>query len=152
MMHGVDRSAAQVLREYVAAQASGDVDDAMRFIADDAVFDVGRGRYEGAGVRGFLERLRAIHSESRVLQIEERSEDRAAAVFDQRDDDLAPLGIPSIRLDVEVQVTDGRIREFRARPTAESIAALAAARSAGRSSEGVRLAERAGTLPPPDQG
>jgi hypothetical protein len=43
---------------------------------------------------------------------------------------------------------DGRIRRFTARPTPESIAALAAARDAGRSSEGVRLAERAGTLPP----
>jgi hypothetical protein len=148
MMPGVDGTAAQVLREYVAAQASGNVEDAMRFIADDAVFDVGRGRYEGAEIRGFVERLRAIHSESRILEIGERSQDRATAVFEQRDDDLAPLGIEHIRLDVEVEIADGRIRLFRARPTPESIAALTAARDAGRSSEGIRLAEQTGTIPP----
>ena len=145
-------SAAQVLRDYLAAQASGDVDDALRYVADDAVFDVGRGRYAGPEVRGFLERLRSIRSESRVLELGETPDGRATAVFEQRDDDLAPLGIDAIRLDVEVEVTDGRIRVFRARPTPESIAALAAARDGGRSSEGVRLAERAGTLPPPPQG
>lgn len=146
-------SAAQVLRDYLAAQGSGDVDDALTFLAEDAVFDVGRGRYEGDAVRGFLERLRAVHSESRILRIDEPAEGRATAVFEQRDDDLAPLGIDAIRLDVEVTVTAaGRIRQFRARPTPESIAALTAARDAGRRSEGVRLAEGAGTLPPPGQG
>lgn len=146
----MDRSAAQVLREYVGAQA-GDVDEVLRFIADDAVFDVGRGRFEGPAVRGFLERLRAIHSRLRILEIEEQSESRARAVCETRDDDLAPLGIENIRLDVEVETADGRIRAFRARPTPESIAALQAAREAGRSSEGVRLAVQTGTLSP-DQG
>ena len=95
-------SAAKSLRDYLAAQGSGDLD-----------------------------------------------EGRVVAVFEQRDDDLAPLGIDAIHLDVEVEVApDGRIRRFTARPTSESIAALTAARDAGRSSEGVRLAERAGTLPP----
>ena len=151
MMPGVERSAAQVLREYVAAQATGTVDQAMRFIADDALFDVGRGRYEGPAVRGFVERLRGVHSESRILEIQEPAADRAVAVFEQRDDDLAPLGIPSIRLDVEVETNpSGRIQVFRARPTPESIAALSAAREAGRTSEGVRLAEQAGTLPAPE--
>jgi hypothetical protein len=140
-------SAARALSEYLAAQGAEDVDDALRHLADDAVFDVGRGRYEGAAVRGFLERLRAVHSESRVLELRDVGDGRAVAVFEQRDDDLAPLGIDAIRLDVEVTVdADGRIRTFTARPTPESIAALTAARDAGRSSEGVRLAERAGTL------
>jgi hypothetical protein len=140
-------SAARALSEYLAAQGAEDVDDALRHLADDAVFDVGRGRYEGAAVRGFLERLRAVHSESRVLELRDVGDGRAVAVFEQRDDDLAPLGIDAVRLDVEVTVdADGRIRTFTARPTPESIAALTAARDAGRSSEGVRLAERAGTL------
>jgi hypothetical protein len=140
-------SAARALSEYLAAQGAEDVDDALRHLADDAVFDVGRGRYEGAAVRGFLERLRAVHSESRVLELRDVGDGRAVAVFEQRDDDLAPLGIDAIRLDVEVTVdADGRIRTFTARPTPDSIAALTAARDAGRSSEGVRLAERAGTL------
>ena len=119
----------------------------MRFIADDAVFDVGRGRFEGPAVRGFLERLRAIHSRLRILDVEERPGGQAVAVCETRDDDLAPLGIDHIVLDVEMEVADGRIQVFRARPTPESIAALTAAREAGRTSEGVRLAEQAGTLP-----
>jgi hypothetical protein len=148
----VEPSASQVLNDYVAALATGDVDDAMRLIADDAVFDVGRGRFEGPAVRGFLERLRAIHSRLRILEIEERPDGSATAVCETRDDDLTPLGIEHIRLDVEVELAaDGRIRAFRARPTPESIAALTAARNAGRSSESVRLAEQAGTLPP-DEG
>ena len=142
-------SAAQSLAAYLAAQSAGDVDGALRRLADGVVFDVGRGRYEGAAVRGFLERLRAVHSESRVLELRDVGDGRAVAVFEQRDDDLAPLGIDAIQLDVEVTVDpDGRIRAFTARPTPESIAALTAARDAGRRSEGVRLAEGAGTLPP----
>jgi hypothetical protein len=142
-------SAARSLTAYLAAQGSGDVDDVLTHLTDDAVFDVGRGRYEGAEVRGFLERLRAVRSESRLLEVRDVDGVRAVAVFEQRDDDLAPLGIDTIQLDVEVEVAaDGRIRRFTARPTPESIAALAAARDAGRSSEGVRLAERAGTQPP----
>jgi hypothetical protein len=141
-------SAAQSLTDYVAAQGSADVDDVLRRLTDDAVFDVGRGRYEGAAVRGFLERLRAVRSQSRILEVRDVGDGRAVAVFEQRDDDLVPLGIDAIRLDVEVTVdADGRIRTFTARPTPESIAALTAARDAGRSSEGVRQAERAGTLP-----
>jgi ketosteroid isomerase-like protein len=142
-------SAAQSLRDYLAAQGSGDIDDVLKHLTDDVVFDVGRGRYEGTEVRGFLERLRAVRSQSRLLEVRDVDGVRAVAVFEQRDDDLAPLGIDTIQLDVEVEVAaDGRIRRFTARPTPESIAALAAARDAGRSSEGVRLAERAGTLPP----
>jgi hypothetical protein len=143
-------SAVEVLREYLAAQAGG-VEAALRLVSDEAVFDVGRGRYEGAAVRGFLERLRAVHSESRLVEAAEPAPGRATAVFEQRDDDLAPLGIDAIRLDVEVELDDdGRIRLFRARPTPESIAARTAARDAGGRSEGIRLAEQAGTLPPSD--
>lgn len=58
-----------------------------------------------------------------------------------------PLGIEAIRLDVRVEVTDdNRIKKFTARPTPESIEALTAARRAGRSSEGLQLAEGAGTI------
>jgi hypothetical protein len=143
-------SAVEVLREYLAAQAGG-VEAALRLVSDEAVFDVGRGRYVGAAGRGYLERLRADPSESRLDEAAEPAPGRATAVFEQRDDDLAPLGIDAIRLDVEVELDDdGRIRLFRARPTPESIAALTAARHAGARSEGLRLAEQAGTLPPSD--
>jgi hypothetical protein len=146
----MSRSASEVLREYLSAQSSGDTAGALQLIADDAVFDVGRGRYEGRDqIRGFLDRLKAVDSRTTVIDLRDSSEARAIAVFQQSDDDLVPLGIESIRLDVEVEVTtDGRLKTFTARPTPESIAALTAARSAGKSSEGVRLAERAGTLPP----
>lgn len=142
-------TAVRALEQYLAAQSAGDVDEVMRMLADDVVFDVGRGRYEGEQVRDFLERLRAVHSEVRVVEIADGADGTARAVLEQRDDDLTPLGIASVRLDVEASVdAAGRIALFRARPTPDSLVALAAARGAGRSSEGVRLAERAGTLPP----
>jgi hypothetical protein len=136
---------------YLDAQSRG-ADDALRLIADDAVFDVGRGRYEGhAQIRQFLERLRMVNSRSSVLEVRDVSAVEAAAVFEQRDDDLSPLGIDAIRLDVHVTMTDdSRIKSFTARPTPESIEALAAARQTGRSSDGLRLAENAGTIAPRD--
>lgn len=139
-------TAADTLRTYLAAASA---DDALRVIADDAVFDVGRGRYEGAGIREFLTRLRSVHSVAHLVRLEDDGPDRAVAVLEQHDDDLRPLGLTAVRLDVEVRVgPDGRITLFRARPTPESLAALAAARDAGRTSEGIRLSEDAGTLPP----
>ncbi len=145
----MDRSASETLQAYLAGQSRG-VDDALALIADEAVFDVGRGRHEGKQqIAAFIERLRAVNSRTSVLELRDVSSTEAVAVFDQRDDDLAPLGIDSIRLNVRVETTDdGRIRTFTARPTPESIEALSAARSAGRTSEGLRLAEDAGTLPP----
>lgn len=142
------RTATEVLRDYLAGQ-SRSADEALRLIADDAVFDVGRGRYEGhEEIRAFVERLRAVNSHTSVVEMRDVSAHEAMAVFEQRDDDLAPLGIDSIQLNVRVHTTDdGHIQTFHARPTPESIDKLAGARSAGRSSEGMRLAERAGTIP-----
>jgi hypothetical protein len=120
------------LQAYLAGQ-SRSAEDALRFIADDAVFDVGRGRYVVQHeIRGFIERLRAVSSRTSVVELHEVSATEAVAVFEQRDDDLVPLGIDSIRLNVRV----------------ETIEALTAARNTGRTSEGIQLAERAGTLPP----
>jgi len=145
----MSRPATETLRAYLAGQ-SRSAADALPFIADDAVFDVGRGRYEGhVEVRKFLERLQAINSSTEVVELRDVSATEAVAVFEQRDDDLGPLGIDSIRLNVQVQTTeDGRIKTLTARPTSESIEALTAARNAGRRSEGIELAEQAGTLPP----
>jgi hypothetical protein len=145
----VGRSAAETLRAYLSGQRAG-VDDALGFVAADAVFDVGRGRYEGTPeIRAFVERLLAVHSVTSVVELRAVSDQEAVALLEQRDDDLGPLGIDSIRLDVRVETTDdGLIKTFTARPTPESMAALSAARNAGRSSEGLDLAERAGTLPP----
>ena len=143
------RSATETLQAYLAAQSRG-ADEALQFIAGDAVFDVGRGRYEGPQeIHEFLQRLVAVNSRTLVLELRDVSATEAVAVFEQRDDDLAPLGIESIRLNVRVETTDdARIRTFTARPTPESMQVLSAARNAGRSSEGLRLAERAETLPP----
>jgi len=144
-------SASDTLRLYLEAQSRG-TDEALQLVADEAVFDVGRGRYQGrAEIREFFERLRTVNSRSSLLEVRDLSPTEAEAVFEQRDDDLAPLGIDSIRLDVRVEVTeDNRIRNFTARPTKESIEALTAARQAGRRSEGLRLAESAGTIPTED--
>lgn len=146
----MSRTASDVLLEYFAAQSRGDVDRALELIAPHAVFDVGRGRYEGEGVRSFHERLRQIRSETRVITLEARGPGRVAGLVEQRDDDLGPLGIDALHLEVEAELDDsGRISAFRARPTPQSLASIAAAREAGRSSEGAELAERAGNLPPP---
>ena len=142
-------AAGDVLARYLAAQNAGDVDAAIATIAPGAVFDVGRGRYEGGEVRAFLERLRAVHSVTTVVSLGDAGGSHVTAVLDQRDDDLVPLGIDAIRLDAEVDVAGGRITRFAARPTADSLERISAARDAGRRSEGVDLAERAGTLPPP---
>jgi hypothetical protein len=143
------QSARDVLLAYVAAQKSGSVDDVFATIADDAVFDVGRGRYEGrAAIREFHERLQRIHSTTHVVRIDEHGPTQVTAEFAQSDDDLRPLEIDAIRLNVAVQLgADGRIVRFTARPTPEALARIAAARDAGRTSEGVRAAERTGTLP-----
>lgn len=145
----VAQSPTEILQAYLAGQ-SRSTDEALRFIAADAVFDVGRGRYEGHDeIREFIDRLRATNSNTSVVEMRDVSASAADATFDQSDDDLVPLGIESIRLSVQVETTDdGRIKTFTARPTPESIEALSAARSAGRTSEGIRLAEQAGTLPP----
>jgi hypothetical protein len=145
----VGRSATETLQAYLEGQ-SRSTEDALRFIADDAVFDVGRGRYEGhEEIRAFVERLRAVNSSTSVVELRDVSATEAVALFEQRDDDLGPLGIESIQLNVRVETNDdGRIKTFTARPTPESIDALTAARGAGRSSDGIRLAEQAGTLPP----
>lgn len=141
------RSASETLQAYLSAQSQG-TEDALRLIADDGVFDVGRGRFQGhEEIRGFLERLRRIHSRSVMVELSDASPREAVAVLEQSDDDLQPLGIDSIRLDVRVRTTeDGRIQAFTARPTPESLEALSAARNAGRTSEGIRLAEQTGTL------
>jgi hypothetical protein len=140
-----------VVSSYLAAQSCGDIDAALALIADDAVFDVGRGRYEGHAIREFIERLARIHSVTRVVELEENQSGDVAGTLTQRDDDLRPLGIDEIRLDVQVAVDEnGRIAMFSARPTPESLATIARARDAGRTSEGVELAERSGNLPPPD--
>lgn len=143
------RSASETLRQYLAGQ-SRSTDEALDVIADGAVFDVGRGRYVGhREIRGFVERLRAVNSRTSVVEVRDVSANEAEAVFEQSDDDLGPLGIDTIRLNVRVQTSDdGYIQMFTARPTPESIDALKAARQAGRTSEGIRLAEKAGTLPP----
>lgn len=141
------QSGSDTLKQYLEAQSRG-TEEALRLVADDAVFDVGRGRYEGhTEIRQFFERLRTVKSRSSLLEVRDVSPTEAEAVFEQRDDDLTPLGIDAIRLEVRVEVTDdNRIKTFTARPTPESIEALTAARRAGHSSEGLRLAESAGTI------
>lgn len=142
----------QVFDNYLAAQAAGDTDRVMQLIADDAVFDVGRGKYVSDGIRQFHERLQDIKSATHVIEVDEISPKHITALLDQSDDDLKPLGIERIQLEADIVINDqGQIRTFTARPTPSSLSQIAAARSGGRTSEGVRMAEQAGTLPPKPQ-
>lgn len=138
----------EVFDNYLAAQATGDIDKVMQLISDDATFDVGRGTYTGDGIREFHERLQSIHSVTRVIDDNEISPEHITALLDQSDDDLKPLGLDKIQLEADIVTNDaGRIITFTARPTPASLALIAAARDGGRSSEGVKLAEQAGILP-----
>lgn len=141
------KTACEVFDEYLAAQAAGDIDQVMRLIDENALFDVNRGRYAGDDIRKFHERLQAIHSVTNPVETKEPEPQRITALLDQTDDDLKPLGIEKIQLDADITVHDGKILNFTARPTSASLALIAEARTAGKSSEGVRLAERAGNLP-----
>lgn len=144
----MNKLAKEVFDEYLAAQAAGDIDRVMLLIADDAVFDVGRGRYTGESIRQFHERLQAIHSATTPIKVEESEPNHITALLDQYDDDLKPLGIEKILLEADITTSEGKIQGFTARPTRHSLALLAAARDSGRTSEGVELAERASNLPP----
>jgi SnoaL-like domain len=116
-----------IVDTYLATQNAGQVDRCMELIADDAVFDVGRGYYEGTDqVRTFL--LMLIGRGSRTERIESRTEgDSVYAKWRQSDDDGRRLGIEWVELDAEVTVRDGKIALLRARPTPESLARLQAA-------------------------
>lgn len=143
----MSKPAKEVFDAYLAAQAEGDMDMVMQLISDDAVFDVGRGRYRGDGIRQFHDRLQAIHSVTTPIKVAEPEPNHITALLDQYDDDLKPLGIEKIQLEADVVTSDGKIQNFTARPNSASLALIAAARAAGRTSEGVELAEQAGNLP-----
>lgn len=141
------KGAHEVFDNYLAAQATGDIEEVMQYIAPEAVFDVGRGRYTGEGIRQFHERLFDIQSTTTPAKIEEETANRLTATLDQSDDDLRQLGIDKIQLLADIVTNEGRIQAFTARPSPASLAILAAARDAGQTSKGIELAEQAGTLP-----
>jgi limonene-1,2-epoxide hydrolase len=148
---GANIDPVQVVQEYFEAQAGSDLDLALSTLDDRVVFDVGRGRYEGKdAVSSFLAMLAAKDTATVVVDMSLAADGRILCVLRNSDRDLRQLGIESLDLAAEVSVEDGRITQFHARPTPESIEKLEAARAAGRSAEGLRLAEEAGTLPPPD--
>ena len=144
----MNKPAKEVFDEYLTAQAEGDVNKVMQLISDDAVFDVGRGRYTGDGIRQFHERLQAIHSVTAPIEVTEPEPNHITALLDQYDDDLKPLGIEKIQLEADVMTSEGKIQNFTARPNPASLALLAAARDSGHTSEGIELAEKASNLPP----
>jgi hypothetical protein len=142
------KPAHEVFDDYLAAQATGDIEEVMQYIAPNAVFDVGRGRYTGEEIRQFHERLFDIQSATNAVEIEEEAPERLTAILDQSDDDLRQLGIDKIQLQADIVTNGDRIQMFTARPNPASLAILAAARDAGQTSKGIELAEQAGTLPP----
>lgn len=83
-------TARDVLAAYLAAQSTGDVNAVLRLVAPDAVFDVGRGRYEGEQVPGFLHRLADVHSVTTLAAVTYQDATRVSAILDQHDDDLLP--------------------------------------------------------------
>jgi hypothetical protein len=136
-----------VFRAFREAQNRADATACLALVSDDAVFDVGRGRYAGkAEIERFLEMLFRLHTHGSDLAVHDEGDDRAVARWKNTDDDLLRLGIASIELEATCVVRDGQITALQARPSPESLAALRAAQRSGRDAEGLRLAESAGTL------
>jgi SnoaL-like domain len=119
--------AAATVESYIAAQNAGDIAGCVAVIADDAVFDVGRGRYAGKDqVTSFVKML--IGRQSRTEILESRAEgDSVHGLWRQSDDDGRGLGVEWVQLEAHVTVRDGKINSLHARPTPESLAALRAA-------------------------
>lgn len=120
-----------IVETYLAAQNGGQVDRCMELIADDAVFDVGRGYYEGTEqVRSFLNML--VGRGSRTQAVESRTDANTVhATWRQSDDDGRRLGIEWVELDAAITIREGKIALLRARPTPDSLARLRTA-SEGR--------------------
>lgn len=118
---------AGVVQTFLECQNAGDIDCCLELIAEDAVFDVGRGRYEGKEqIRSFVTML--VGRGSHTTVVESRPEqDGVRGLWEQVDDDGRRLGIPQVQLQAQVRVRDGKILSLHARPTAESLAALRAA-------------------------
>lgn len=148
---GTNVDPAHVVQKYFEAQAGSDLALALAALDDSVVFDVGRGRYEGKdAVSSFLAMLAAKDTVTVVVDMSLTSDGTVLCVLRNSDDDLSQLGIESLDLNAEVSVEDGRITQFHARPTPESLEKLEAARATGRIADGLLLAEEAGTLPPAD--
>ena len=116
-----------IVEEFLSAQNAGEIDTCLEMLASDAIFDVGRGRYDGKEqIRTFLTMLVERGSNTRI--VEARTDgDRVHALWAQADDDGRQLGIDSVKLQVEVTIRQGKIAALHARPTPDSLAVLRAA-------------------------
>lgn len=117
----------RVVEHFLAAQNAGDIASCLDLLADDALFDVGRGVYGGKEqIASFLDTLHHRGSDTRVLEAHVEG-GIVTSTWDQADDDGRQLGIERVQLQAEVTVHDGKITRLYARPTPESLAVLRAA-------------------------
>jgi hypothetical protein len=115
--------AVDVVKAFQARQDAGDLEGCLALVADDAAFDVGRGRYQGKEqIRRFLETvLFPIHTRTEGLVAHDLGEDRVSVVLTLSDDNTRRFNVPPIQVQGEYTVRRGKILALQARPTAESL-------------------------------
>ena len=126
-----------VIRGYIAAANTGDVDTALSYWADDAIYTVLPAAFTGqsefvakAQIRALVEAFAAQHGRSEIDEPLAVDGERVSGRFRSANDSFRELGIDSLDSVAEAIVRDGKIASATFRFTPESIARLAAARSA----------------------
>jgi hypothetical protein len=126
-----------VVHGYTAAANAGDLDAAMSYWADDAIYTVlpsaftGQSEFIGkAQIRALVETFAAQHGRSEIDEPLAVDGERVSGRFRSANDSLRDLGIDSLDSEAEAIVRDGKIQSATFRLTAESIARLGAARAA----------------------
>ena len=137
MMRLAAARAAAVIRGYIAAANAGDVDAALSYWAEDAIYTVlpaaftGQSEFVGkAQIRALVEAFAAQHSRSEIDEPLAVDGERVSGRFQSAIDSFRELGIDSLDSMAEAIVRDGKIQSATYRFTPESIARLAAARAA----------------------
>ena len=112
-----------LVKAYQERQDAGDADGSLALVADDAVFDVGRGHYVGKDqIRHFYDTvLFPIHTETDGLVVEARGQESVVAFLRLSDDNTRRLHLGPVEVRAEYLIRDGKIAALQARPTAESM-------------------------------
>jgi hypothetical protein len=123
----------ELVRVYQERQDGGDVEGSLALVADDAVFDVGRGHYVGKDqIRDFYETvLFPIHTETDGLEVQSQGAEPVVVMLRLSDDNTRHLQLEPIEVRAEYLIRDGKIAALHARPTPRSMETVRAIQRAG---------------------
>jgi hypothetical protein len=130
-----------VIRGYINAANTGDVEAALSFWADDATYTVLPAAFTGQStfvgktqIRPLIEAFAAQHSRSEIQEPLLVDGERVSGRFRSAVDSFRQLGIEALESTAGAVVRDGKIQTATYRFTPESVARLEAARSAAAQS------------------